>query len=107
MPRVELLWWRECPSWARAVDLVREEMGAHGLDPADLRLREISTEEEAVAEGFVGSPTVRVGGGDIVPTGDEPAGLTCRVYRRRDGRVSPLPDPEDVRDALAAALREE
>ena len=30
----------------------------------------------------------------------EPVGLTCRVYRLRDGRVSPLPDPEDIRDAL-------
>jgi hypothetical protein len=30
------------------------------------------------------------------------------VYRRRDGRITPLPDPEDLRDALrAAAQREE
>ena len=27
-------------------------------------------------------------------------GLTCRVYRLRDGRVSPTPDPADVREAL-------
>jgi hypothetical protein len=39
----------------------------------------------------------------VQPT-DEPAGLTCRVYRRRDGRVSPLPDRADVRDALAERL---
>lgn len=49
---------------------------------------------------------MRVNGADIQPT-DEPAGLTCRIYRRRDGRVSPLPDVQDVRDAIAAALREE
>jgi hypothetical protein len=107
MPRVELLWWRECPSWQRAIDLVREEMAAAGLDPRGLDVREITTEEEAAAEGFPGSPTVRVNGADIAPPGDEPVGLTCRVYRRRDGRVSPLPDPQEVRETLIAALREE
>ncbi len=27
--------------------------------------------------------------------------MICRVYRGRDGSVSPLPDPADLRDALA------
>ena len=41
---------------------------------------------------------------DIVPPEDgEPYSLTCRVYRRRDGRISPVPDPEDVRDAVRRA----
>ena len=31
----------------------------------------------------------------------EAAGLNCRVYRRRDGRISPTPDPLDLREALA------
>ena len=44
-------------------------------------------------------------GKDIAPPGDdEPVGLNCRIYRRRDGRVSPTPDPEDVRDALTSAI---
>ena len=104
-PAVEVLWWRECPSWERAIELVREEMASAGLDPDALRVTEIETEEDARREGFVGSPTVRVDGGDIRSTGDEPVGLTCRVYRKRDGRVSPLPDAADVRDAIAAAMR--
>ena len=36
-------------------------------------------------------------------TGGEPVRLTCRVHRRRDGRVSPVPDPDDLRDALRRA----
>ena len=32
----------------------------------------------------------------------EPRGLTCRIYHLRDGRVSPLPDPDDIKEALAA-----
>ena len=53
--------------------------------------------------GFVGSPTVRVDGRDVQPPGDEPVGLTCRVYRRRDGRISPTPDPHDLAEALRSA----
>jgi hypothetical protein len=49
------------------------------------------------------SPTIRIDGVDVQPPGEEPVGLTCRVYHRRDGRISPTPDPADVRDALLAA----
>ena len=102
-PTVELLWWRECPSWERAIGIVREQMTDLGLDPDALQVTEVETEEDASRERFVGSPTIRVNGVDVQPPGDQLAGLTCRVYRRRDGRISPLPDPEDVRDALVAA----
>ncbi len=67
-------------------------------------VREVRTEEEAAGEGFVGSPTIRVAGRDLFAPGDEPTGLNCRVYRRRDGRYSPTPDPDDLRDALETAL---
>jgi hypothetical protein len=77
-----------------------------GGDPDRVRLREVRTEADAAAEGFVGSPTIRVDGTDVQPPGDDPAGLTCRIYRRRDGRVSPLPDPDDLRDALRRAFQE-
>jgi hypothetical protein len=64
----------------------------------------VLTDEEAMAEDFVGSPTLRIDGRDVIPPApDEPPALACRVYHRRDGRVSPTPDPEDVRDALRAA----
>ena len=50
--------------------------------------------------------TIRIDGADVQDPGGEPAGLTCRVYRRRDGRVSPVPDPADLRAALRRALTE-
>ena len=105
-PVVELLWWEECPSWERALETLRVEMDAAGIDPSALAVTEIETEEDAGRQGFPGSPTIRVRGRDIQPPGpDQPIGLTCRVYRRRDGRVSPLPDPEDIRDALREVVR--
>jgi hypothetical protein len=102
--RVEFLWWEGCPSWERALAELREEMAALGLDPKAVELRHVDTESDAEREGFVGSPTIRVDGRDIDPPADEPAGLTCRVYRLRDGRISALPDREGVREALAAAI---
>ena len=105
-PKVELLWWEGCPSWEQALADLRDEMSAVGLDPASVEVREVPTDDDATREGFVGSPTIRVNGCDIQPPAGEPAGLTCRVYRLRDGRVSPTPDPDDVRDALAGAVAE-
>jgi hypothetical protein len=84
--------------------MLREEVSRLGLDPERIEVREIDTDEAAVREEFVGSPTIRVDGRDVQPPRDEPVGLSCRVYRLRDGRVSPLPDREDVREALANAI---
>jgi hypothetical protein len=100
---VELLWWQGCPSSAEAHELVRRVMADAGLDPGSLRSVEIDTDDAAERAGFVGSPTIRVDGRDIQPPDPpEPPGLTCRVYRLRDGRISPLPDPEDVKEALSS-----
>ena len=76
-------------------------MANAGMDPQSLRSVEIATDDAASRAGFVGSPTIRVDGHDIQPPEDsEPPGLTCRVYHLRDGRISPLPDPEDIKEAL-------
>jgi hypothetical protein len=103
-PHIEFLWWKECPSWGRALEILRKAVDEAGLDPGSIEVREVDTEESAEREEFVGSPTIRVDGRDVQPPVDrEPTGLACRVYRRRDGRTSPLPDPEDLRDALRSA----
>jgi len=103
-PQIELLWWRECPSWEGAIEMLRGQMEDLGLDPEALRVTEVSDEQDAAARGFPGSPTILIDGADLQPPGlDQPRGLTCRVYRRRDGRPSPLPDPEDLREALEKA----
>ena len=99
-PRVELLWWEGCPSTPKALELLREALAAEGLDPDAVEMREVATSEDAERDTFVGSPTIRLDGADMAPVAGEPVGLSCRVYRLRDGRVSPTPDPEDIRDAI-------
>lgn len=106
MALVELLYWDGCPSHPRALADLRAALAALGHDPESVAVREVPTDAAASEEGFVGSPTFRVGGRDVFPPGDDPVGLTCRVYRRPDGRVSPTPDPDDLRDALRRALEE-
>jgi hypothetical protein len=91
--RVELLWRQGCPSHERASQLLSSTL-------TELR-REMTTPEQASRLGFPGSPTFMIGRRDLFPTDAAPA-LTCRLYARPDGRVSPLPDAAD----LAARLRE-
>ena len=103
---IRFLWWQGCPSWERALASLREKMAAQGLDPEMVEVVEVGDEQQAENLGFPGSPTILVAGEDIQPPDPErPIGLTCRVYRRRDGRISPLPDPEDIREAISAARR--
>ena len=103
---VELLFWDGCPSHPAALADLRAALDEVVGDPAAVRVREVATDAAAAAEAFVGSPTIRIDGRDLQPPADEPSALTCRVYRRRDGRFSPTPDPDDLRDALRAALLE-
>jgi hypothetical protein len=98
-PRIDFLWWRECPSWERALGILRERLEAAGLDQS-LVITEITTDEQARRLGFPGSPTIRVNGDDIQDPGTNPIGLSCRVYRTRDGRISPLPEVADIDSAL-------
>jgi len=104
-PQVELLWWPECPSHDRALADLRAAVGELGLDPDAVQVVRVDTEQDAVRERFAGSPTIRVDGEDVLPPGgDEQVGLTCRLYRLRDGRASPVPDPAELRAALAEAI---
>jgi hypothetical protein len=104
-PRVELLFWDGCPSHPQALADLQTAMAAAGLDPATVLVREVGTDQRAERERFVGSPTIRIDGEDVdPPAAGEPVGLTCRIYRLRDGRVSPTPDPALLREALEHAM---
>ena len=105
-PYVELRWWEGCPSTERARAELREVLDGLGLADVEIRMSEIGDDDEARAMRFPGSPTILIDGRDVVtPSAGEPIGLTCRVYRRRDGGVSPTPDPADVREAIQEVIK--
>lgn len=101
--RVCLLYWEGCPSHEAALERLKQ---AIAQEDVSVELEVIRVEDEAQARRlrFFGSPTILVDGRDVAPPppGATPA-LTCRAYRWADGRISPLPSPEMLRDALRRA----
>ena len=97
---VEIRYWEGCPSHPEALELLQDVLAARGVD-ARVELHEVTTQEEAEALRFPGSPTIRVDGRDVDPAGaDERPALNCRIYYLPDGGVSPVPTREQLEEAL-------
>ena len=79
---VTLLYFDGCPSWQLADRRLRALAGEYGFEIA---YRKVETPEAAEELGFRGSPTVLVDGQDPFAEGDEPFGLSCRIYQTPDG----------------------
>ncbi|BCW99510.1 MAG: hypothetical protein KatS3mg024_2337 [Armatimonadota bacterium] len=102
--KIEFLYFEDCPSHAPALQRLRNLVEQENLR-ADLCIVRIETDEQAQSLRFPGSPTIRVDGQDIDPEGAaaNPVGLSCRVYRTSDGRFTPLPPEDLMRQALRRA----
>jgi len=99
-PLVEILFFAGCPNHAGAIELVERVSNRLGVDP-EMRVLEVSDQEAAQRLRFLGSPTIRVGGRDVDPHGEERSdyALSCRVFRTGAG-ISGQPDERWVREAL-------
>jgi hypothetical protein len=97
--KIELLYFDDCPSWQTALDDLRAVLSDMGL-PGEVRLTRVETDVEAIESRFVGSPTIRVNGDDLFPTGSEDYALGCRVYVTPDG-LRGWPTPGMLREALS------
>ncbi len=99
--KVEILYFDGCPSHEALLPRARALAAQHG---AEVELRRVETPEAALAERFLGSPTVRVDGEDVDPgaLGRGDFGLTCRVYHTEEGH-SPVPPDQWIVDALRRA----
>lgn len=98
---IEFFFWEGCPSHERALTDLIEVMDEYGLEREHLRINELHTQRDAERERFIGSPTIRVDGVDVEDPKDTGFALDCRIYHRADGTISPLPDPDKVRQAVA------
>lgn len=100
-PKIEFLFWEDCPSHERAWQLLQEVLAERG-DEVSVEQIEVLTDEDAERLKFPGSPTIRVNGVDVDPdsAAQMEVALTCRLYRLEDGRPSPVPSKEMIRRAL-------
>jgi hypothetical protein len=98
---IELLYFDGCPNYQGLEAHLRSLLADAGVDMPIL-IRRIDSDDEAVAERFLGSPTIRVAGVDVDPTAaDRDAyGLMCRLYAAEDRLRGTPPDPW-----ILAALR--
>ena len=103
LPRVEILYFEDCPNHAAARALVERIAGELQVE-TDIRLIEVGDPDAAVGLRFLGSPTIRVDGRDVEPGADQRDDFAfgCRVYRGQRG-VSGQPDEAWIREALKAA----
>ena len=84
--RVTIQYFDGCPHWKLAEERLRKVLAAGRRDEVQVEYQLIDSPEMAEQAGFHGSPSILVDGRDPFVTGDEPVGLTCRVYRTAGGR---------------------
>jgi hypothetical protein len=95
---VELLYFDGCPGIDRVLPAVAPLAEAAG---ARVVRRRVETPEQAEAQRFLGSPTVRVDGVDVEPGAEQRCdyGLKCRLYRTAAG-LAGVPEEGWVQEAL-------
>lgn len=100
---IEILTFEGCPNREHAITLVSGIVAELGTD-AEIRIVDVPDAETAAKTRFLGSPTIRVNGGDIEPGADERRYFvhSCRVFKTEWG-LSGQPDAQWLRDALVGA----
>lgn len=104
--KVEVLYVAECPSYPAAVKLVRGVLAAQGIAT---EIKEVLICDERMANElrFLGSPTIRVNGRDVLEEAKEQDsfGLSCRLYN--GSKQTRLPPAELIHQAVMDARRGE
>lgn len=100
--RVTIQYFEGCPHWKLANERLRKALGAEHREDVEVGYQLIDSPEEAERVGFHGSPTILIDGHDPFVTGDEPVGLTCRVFRTERGREG-SPSEAQLRAVLNVA----
>ena len=104
--KVEILYVSECPSHPAAVNLVKDVLAAQGIATD---IHEVLVRDEGMAGQlkFLGSPTIRINGRDVV--GEAPTTknfvLCCRLYA--GSKQIGLPPAELVHRAVQEARKAE
>ena len=96
--KINLLYFDECPSWQQALTNLRTAIREEKLD-ASVELIKVTTDQEAVDQRFLGSPSFQVDGVDFWPAHQDRFSMSCRVYSTSIG-LKGWPTIEMLRDKL-------
>ena len=98
--KVRVLFFEGCPSYKQAIENVRAVLAEAQIN-ADIELIKVSSNEEAVTQQFLGSPTIQINGVDLEGPAAQNAGVGfgCRVYNE-GGKMQGWPSKELIRQAL-------
>ena len=99
--QVLLLYFDGCPHWQVAAERLAEALRQAGHTDVIVERRLVTTDAEAQAAHFRGSPTILIDGRDLFAGDDTGSfGLTCRIYPTDDG-----PAGSPTVDAMVAAIQ--
>ena len=99
--RIEVLYVPGCPNYEPAVERIRKVLASESVE-AGVTGIPVTTEGQAKALLFPGSPTVRINGEDVEPPRTDhtnATGLICRLYANRTG----VPSEGALRVAVTSA----
>ncbi len=99
--KITIQYFEGCPHWRLADERVRNVL--RDIDPGDAVLDHqlIDSPETAARVGFHGSPTILVDGQDPFATGNEPVGMSCRVFSTEVGAQG-APTEAQITKAITA-----
>lgn len=104
--KIELLYFEGCPSYQTALNYLEEVIKEQKLS-VQVEMVKIESDDEALKNRFLGSPTVRVNGLDIEPGAQERGdfSMCCRVYFEA-GKMTAYPSKELIRHAIEEAYEQ-
>ena len=98
--RIEILYVPGRPNYQPTFDRLEAVLASQAVKTG-IQGMPVTTEVEAKALLFPGSPTVRVNGEDVEPNHTTVPSLACRLYENRSG----IPSEELLRVAISDAKR--
>ncbi len=100
---IKLLYFDGCPSHEKASELLDEVLRERNLDVGVEKVN-VTSEEMAVDEKFLGSPSIKINGEDVDPVAKESTAYSrkCRIYKTDEGIIG-WPTREMIASAIEAA----
>lgn len=85
--KIEVLYFEDCPNFEPAERLLRDTLEELGVD-AEIELVKVTDNDEAMANRFLGSPSIRINGNDLESEESESTqySMRCRIYRTDKGQ---------------------